>query len=86
MSMGNVWAFPALPYDVTLDAMKALALKLAALTRAYPGYTHPLDLNHTLEPEYLRLAATLWAGTPDRCPAPLRDRDIFDLLGFDFGL
>jgi light-independent protochlorophyllide reductase subunit L len=33
--------------------------------------------------EYLRLAATLWAGTPDRSPAPLRDRDIFDLLGFD---
>jgi light-independent protochlorophyllide reductase subunit L len=33
--------------------------------------------------EYLRLAAKLWAGTPDRVPAPLRDRDIFDLLGYD---
>jgi light-independent protochlorophyllide reductase subunit L len=33
--------------------------------------------------EYLKLAATLWAGTPDRTPAPLKDRDIFDLLGYD---
>jgi len=33
--------------------------------------------------EYLRLAAKLWAGTPDRVPAPLKDRDIFDLLGYD---
>ena len=32
---------------------------------------------------YLKLAAQLWAGTPDRSPAPLRDRDIFDLLGYD---
>ncbi len=36
-----------------------------------------------VQAEYMRLAATLWAGTPDRSPAPLRDRDIFDLLGFD---
>ncbi|MFC7333579.1 ferredoxin:protochlorophyllide reductase (ATP-dependent) iron-sulfur ATP-binding protein [Rhodocista pekingensis] len=33
--------------------------------------------------EYLRLAATLLAGTEPLAPAPLRDRDIFDLLGFD---
>ena len=33
--------------------------------------------------EYLKLAATLWAGTPERSPAPLKDRDIFDLLGYD---
>jgi len=33
--------------------------------------------------EYLRLAAALWAGTdPIHCDA-LKDRDIFDLLGFD---
>lgn len=33
--------------------------------------------------EYLRLAAALWAGTdPIECEA-LKDRDIFDLLGFD---
>ena len=33
--------------------------------------------------EYLRLAALLWAGTPVLHPEPLKDRDIFDLLGFD---
>ena len=33
--------------------------------------------------EYLRLAAKLWAGTPALQATPLKDRDIFDLLGFD---
>ncbi len=33
--------------------------------------------------EYLRLAAKLWAGTEGRHADSLKDRDIFDLLGFD---
>jgi light-independent protochlorophyllide reductase subunit L len=33
--------------------------------------------------EYLRLAATLWAGTEPLTGQPMRDRDIFDLLGYD---
>ena len=33
--------------------------------------------------EYLRLAASLWAGTEPLIGRPLKDRDIFDLLGFD---
>jgi len=33
--------------------------------------------------EYLRLAALLWAGTDPLEVKPLKDRDIFDLLGFD---
>jgi light-independent protochlorophyllide reductase subunit L len=33
--------------------------------------------------EYLRLAATLWAGTEPMVGKPMKDRDIFDLLGFD---
>jgi light-independent protochlorophyllide reductase subunit L len=33
--------------------------------------------------EYVRLAETLWAGTEPLAPAPLPDRDIFELLGFD---
>jgi len=33
--------------------------------------------------EYLRLAAALWAGVEPLSAAPLKDRDIFDLLGFD---
>ena len=33
--------------------------------------------------EYLRLAATLWAGTEPLTGQAMRDRDIFDLLGYD---
>jgi len=29
------------------------------------------------------LAETLWNGTEPLAPAPLADRDIFELLGFD---
>jgi L-alanine-DL-glutamate epimerase-like enolase superfamily enzyme len=57
MSMGNVWAFPALPYDTTLAAMKTLAERFARITRDYKDYAHPLDVNHELEPEYLKAAA-----------------------------
>jgi light-independent protochlorophyllide reductase subunit L len=33
--------------------------------------------------EYMRLAATLWAGTDPLIAEPMKDRDIFDLLGYD---
>ena len=33
--------------------------------------------------EYLRLAESLYNGTEALAPAPLEDRDIFELLGFD---
>ena len=33
--------------------------------------------------EYLKLAATLWAGTEPLSARPMKDRDIFDFLGFD---
>lgn len=33
--------------------------------------------------EYLRLAAALWAGVEPMAAVPMKDRDIFDLLGFD---
>jgi light-independent protochlorophyllide reductase subunit L len=36
-----------------------------------------------VQKEYLRLAASLWAGTVPLEAVSLRDRDIFDLLGFD---
>ena len=35
-----------------------------------------------VQDEYLRVAASLWAGTEPLVAAPLKDRDIFDLLGF----
>ncbi|MBL0719267.1 ferredoxin:protochlorophyllide reductase (ATP-dependent) iron-sulfur ATP-binding protein [Piscinibacter sp. Jin2] len=33
--------------------------------------------------EYMRLAAAMWVGTEPLPAVPLKDRDIFDLLGFD---
>jgi len=39
-----------------------------------------------LEPvkqEYMRLAAALWKGADPLAAVPMKDRDIFDLLGFD---
>ncbi len=36
-----------------------------------------------VQDEYLRLAARMWAGTPGTAPEALKDREIFDLLGFD---
>jgi len=33
--------------------------------------------------EYLRLAASLWAGTEPLNGSPLKDRDIFELLGYE---
>jgi light-independent protochlorophyllide reductase subunit L len=33
--------------------------------------------------EYLRLAQNLWDGTEELVPTPMRDRDLFDFLGFD---
>jgi light-independent protochlorophyllide reductase subunit L len=33
--------------------------------------------------EYMRLAASLWLGVEPLAAVPMKDRDIFDLLGFD---
>jgi L-alanine-DL-glutamate epimerase-like enolase superfamily enzyme len=59
MTMGNMWAFPskAMSYDTTLDAMKALAERIARITGDCREVGHPLDLNHVLEPAYLKAAA-----------------------------
>jgi light-independent protochlorophyllide reductase subunit L len=37
----------------------------------------------SVQEEYLRLAAKLWAGVEPLRATPMKDRDIFDLLGFD---
>ncbi len=36
-----------------------------------------------VQAEYMQLAETLYAGTKPLTPKPMKDRDIFDLLGFD---
>jgi len=59
MPLGNVWSFPSkdMPYDTTLGAMKELAGRLAKITEGYKTSAHPIEINHELEPEYLKAAA-----------------------------
>lgn len=59
MPLGNVWSFPSreMSYDITLGAMKRLAERIAAILGGYREYGHPLDIDHALEPEYLKAAA-----------------------------
>jgi L-alanine-DL-glutamate epimerase-like enolase superfamily enzyme len=59
MPLGNVWSFPSkvLPFDATLGAMRALAGRIRAITAAYRGAAHPIDINRELEPEYLKAAS-----------------------------
>lgn len=56
MTLGSAWSFPAVPYDVGLPAMKALADALRPLTADCDEAGHPIDLFRVLEPEYLRAA------------------------------
>jgi light-independent protochlorophyllide reductase subunit L len=37
----------------------------------------------TVQNEYLRLAASLWTGDDPMAAEPMKDRDLFDFLGFD---
>ena len=59
MPLGNVWSFPSreMPYAMTLGAMKTLAERIAKITSDYKDFGHPIDINFTLEPEYLKAAA-----------------------------
>jgi L-alanine-DL-glutamate epimerase-like enolase superfamily enzyme len=63
MTLGNVWAFPSatMSYDTTLEAMKALAARIARLTGDCTEMGHPLDIAHVLEPECLKAAAEVSA-------------------------
>ena len=58
MTMGNEWSFPSktLSYDTTLEAMKRLAERIQKITEGYTEPGHPIDINFTLEPEYLKAA------------------------------
>ena len=61
-----------------LDAIRRSRLKKATLFEMEPS--PELD---AVKAEYLRLAASLWAGADPIEAVPLKDREIFDLLGFD---
>jgi light-independent protochlorophyllide reductase subunit L len=36
-----------------------------------------------IQQEYLKLAEQLWAGTEELSANPMKDREIFDFLGFE---
>ena len=61
-----------------LDVFRKSRLKKSTLFEMES--TPELD---AVQAEYLRLAAALWAGTDPLVAEALKDRDIFDLLGFD---
>ena len=57
MPLGNIWAWPSkLPYETTLGAMKQLAARIAKITEESGLSAHPVDINVTLEPAYLKAA------------------------------
>jgi light-independent protochlorophyllide reductase subunit L len=61
-----------------LDVIRRSRLKKATLFEMEPS----AELE-AVQCEYLRLAQALWDGVDPLAAEPLRDRDIFDLLGFD---
>lgn len=72
MPLGNIWAFPSktMPYEVTLGAMRALAERIVRITGGYKEFGHPIDINHELEPEYLKAAAEVSAQQKLKEPIP----------------
>ncbi len=95
MTLGNAWAFPAVPHESGLGAMKALADALQPLTAACDERGHPIDLFRALEPAYLRAAATVSAARALPVPIPKLctlvvasafDAAIHDAYGKAFGV
>ena len=61
-----------------LDVIRRSRLKKSTLFEM--EYSPELE---AVQKEYMRLAAALWVGTEPLNAVPMKDRDIFDLLGFD---
>jgi light-independent protochlorophyllide reductase subunit L len=61
-----------------LDVIRRSRLKKSTLFEM--EYSPELE---AVQNEYMRLAASLWLGTEPMNAVPMKDRDIFDLLGFD---
>ena len=74
----NTVGFKRLAHMPDLDVIRRSRLKKQTLFAMDPSEEVMLA-----QREYIRLAETLWAGTDPLAPAPLEDRHIFELLGFD---
>jgi L-alanine-DL-glutamate epimerase-like enolase superfamily enzyme len=59
MTLGNAWAFPAVPQDDGLGAMVALAGELRAITASCDETGHPIDLARVLDPVWVKAAAAV---------------------------
>jgi light-independent protochlorophyllide reductase subunit L len=70
--------FRRLAHLPDLDAIRRSRLKKKTLFEMEPD-----DDVLAVQAEYMRLAGALLAGTDPLAPQPLKDRDIFELLGFD---
>jgi hypothetical protein len=58
MPLANTWAFPSrlLSFGATQNAMNTLAGRISKLTGDFKEYGHPIELNWSLEPQYLKAA------------------------------
>jgi len=74
----DVVGLQTLAHFPDLDAIRKSRLKKATLFEmdADPEIA-------AVQAEYLRLAQALWDGEAPQAAAPMRDRDLFELLGFD---
>jgi light-independent protochlorophyllide reductase subunit L len=61
-----------------LDVIRRSRLKKSTLFEMEPS---PELL--AVQNEYMRLAASLWVGQMEYAAAPMKDRDVFDFLGFE---
>jgi light-independent protochlorophyllide reductase subunit L len=61
-----------------LDVIRRSRLKKSTLFEMEPS-----PELEAVQREYMRLAADLWLGGKEYSAVPMKDRDIFDLLGFD---
>ncbi|MEO0398674.1 MAG: ferredoxin:protochlorophyllide reductase (ATP-dependent) iron-sulfur ATP-binding protein [Pseudomonadota bacterium] len=61
-----------------LDVIRRSRLKKSTLFEMPPS-----PELEAVQNEYLKLAASLWAGTEPLSAVPMKDREIFDFLGFD---
>jgi L-alanine-DL-glutamate epimerase-like enolase superfamily enzyme len=95
MTLGNAWAFPAVPHETGIGAMRALADALLKVTAACDESGHPIDIFRALEPQYLRAAATVSAAQALPVPIPKLctlvvasafDAAVHDAYGKAFGL
>jgi light-independent protochlorophyllide reductase subunit L len=58
-------------------------IRRSRLTKSTLFELEPTPAVVAVQNEYMRLAAALWLGSDPLPAVPMKDRDIFDLLGFD---